>query len=63
MLWHLIQVTSGSTHSPLLAPDIAAVSWEKGRREDPDEKRGSEMQEYPSAHLPIVTSVPGTRVL
>ena len=56
-------MTSGSTHSPLLAPDIAAVSWEKGRREDPDEKRGSEMQAHPSAHLPIVTSVPGTRVL
>lgn len=32
------QVTAGGTHSSLLAPDIAAVTWEKGRREDPDEK-------------------------
>ena len=41
LIWlgaHLIQVTAGGTHSSLLASDIAAVSWEKGRREDPDEK-------------------------
>lgn len=40
-IWHraqLVQVMTGSRHSSPLAPDIAAVSWGKGRREDPTEK-------------------------
>lgn len=64
----LVQVMTGSRYSSPLAPDIAAVSWGKGRREDPAEKRISEkrcskMQAHPSAHLPTVTSVPETQVL
>lgn len=64
----LVQVMTGSRHSSPLAPDIAAVSWGKGRGEDPAEKRVSEkrcskMQAHPSAHLPTVTSVPETQVL